>query len=73
MIWNGWGLVLVIGQIAIVAVNAVAFANALRIIRYRDTASLSALQLELERRSELVATIVSWSYLFLVTYSNCQK
>lgn len=64
MIWNGWVLVLMTGQIAVVVINTAAFANALRIIRYWDTSSLSALQLELERRSELVATIVSWSLLF---------
>lgn len=66
MIWNGWVLALLIGQTAVVAINAVAFANAFRILRYWDTSSWSARQLDLEQRSELVATIVSWSLAFQV-------
>ena len=66
MIWNAWVLGLIIGQIAIAAVNVVAFFNALRIVRRWDTTSLSPIQLELEHRSELIATIVSWSLLFQI-------
>ncbi|HEX15666.1 MAG: hypothetical protein DRG33_02825 [Deltaproteobacteria bacterium] len=66
MIWNSWVLALIIGQVGIVAVNAVAFINALRIIRNWDPTSYDPEQLELERRSELVATIVTWSLLFEV-------
>lgn len=64
MIWNGWVLGLIVGQAAIAAVSVVAFVNALRIIRHWDTSSLSPLQLDLENRAELIATIVSWSLLF---------
>jgi hypothetical protein len=66
MIWNGWVLVLIIGQVAVVAVNAAAFVNAVRIVRRWDTTSLSAYQLDLEHRSELVATVVSWGMVFQV-------
>lgn len=66
MIWNGWVLVLIIGQLAVVAINATAFINAVRIVRSWNTASLSAYQLDMEHRSELVSTIVSWSLLFQV-------
>ena len=66
MIWNAWVLGLIIGQLAITAVNVVAFFNALRIVRRWDTTSLSPIQLELEHRSELIATIVSWSLLFQI-------
>lgn len=64
MIWNAWVLSLIIGQIAVAAINAAAFVNAVRIVRHWDTSSLSPAQLELEHKSELVATIVSWSLLF---------
>lgn len=64
MIWNAWVLGLIIGQIAVAAINGVAFTNAIRIVRKWDTTSLSPMQLELEHRSELIATIVSWSLLF---------
>lgn len=66
MIWNGWVLVLIVGQMAVVAVNAVAFISALRIVRSWNTGSLSEFQLDLERRAELVSTIVSWSLVFQV-------
>jgi hypothetical protein len=66
MIWNAWVLGLIIGQMAIVVVNGVAFLNALSIVRKWDTASLSPFQLALEHRSELIATIVSWSLLFQI-------
>lgn len=66
MIWNAWVLGLIIGQIAIAAVNAAAFGNALRIVRNWDTTSLSPMQLDLEHRSELIATIVSWSLIFQI-------
>ena len=66
MIWNAWVLALIIGQIAVAAVNGAAFVNALRIVRTWDTASLSPKQLELEHRSELIAAVVSWSLLFQV-------
>jgi hypothetical protein len=66
MIWNAWVLGLIIGQIAIAAVNGAAFGNAVRIVRNWDTTSLSPRQLELEHRSELMATIVSWSLLFQI-------
>ncbi|MFC1834848.1 hypothetical protein ACFL2Q_08955 [Thermodesulfobacteriota bacterium] len=66
MIWNGWVLGLIIGQTAIVMVNLAAFFTAVRIIRSWDTTSLSPLQSNLERRSELMATIVSWSMFFQV-------
>jgi len=66
MIWNGWVLALITGQIGVVAINATAFANAFRIIFHWNTSSMSARQLDLERRSELIATIVSWSLLFQV-------
>jgi hypothetical protein len=64
MIWNTWVLGLIVGQLAVVAVNGVGFVNALTIVRRWDTASLSPGQLALEHRSELMATIVSWSLLF---------
>ncbi len=64
MIWNAWVLGLIVGQIAVAAINGVAFTNAIRIVRKWDTTSLSPIQLELEHRSELIATIVSWSLLF---------
>ncbi len=64
MIWNAWVLALMIGQIGILCVNAVAFLNALRIVRRWDVRSYAPEQLELERRSELIATIISWSLLF---------
>ena len=66
MIWNAWVLGLIIGQLAITAVNVVAFFNALKIVQRWDTTSLSPIQLELEHRSELIATIVSWSLLFQI-------
>jgi hypothetical protein len=66
MIWNAWVLGLIIGQIAIAAINAAAFFNAIKIVRRWDTASLAPVQLELEHRSELIATIVSWSLLFQI-------
>jgi len=66
MIWNSWVLGLIIGQIAVASVGAAACFNALRIVRSWDTASLSPMQLELEHRSELIATIVSWSLLFQI-------
>jgi len=64
MIWNAWVLGLIVGQMATVAISAIAFANALRIVRKWDTSSMSPMQLDLEHRSELVATIVSCSLLF---------
>jgi hypothetical protein len=64
MIWNTWVLGLIIGQVATTAINSIAFANALRIVLNWDTTSMSPMQLELEHRSELIATIVSWSLLF---------
>ncbi len=64
MIWNSWVLSLIIGQIGIVLINAVAFVSALKIIRKWDTSSYDPEQIDLERRSELVATIVSWSLVF---------
>ncbi|MBI5248696.1 MAG: hypothetical protein HY912_04310 [Desulfomonile tiedjei] len=64
MIWNAWVLGLIIGQMATVAINAVAFANALRIVRNWNTNSMLPMQLDLEHRSELIATIVSCSLLF---------
>lgn len=66
MIWNSWVLGLIIGQAATAAINGVAFANALRIVLNWDTRSMSAVQLDLEHRSELIATIVSCSLLFQV-------
>jgi hypothetical protein len=66
MIWNSWVLGLIIGQGATAAINAVAFANALRIVLNWDTSSMSPMQLDLEHRSELIATIVSCSLLFQV-------
>ena len=66
MIWNAWVLGLIVGQIAMAVINGTAFLNALRIIRKWDTESLSPAQLDLERRSELIATIVSWSLLFQI-------
>ncbi len=66
MIWNAWVLGLIIGQIAMAAINGAAFWNAVRIIRKWDTGSFSPAQLELEHRSELIATIVSWSLLFQI-------
>ena len=64
MIWNAWVLGLIVGQLAVAAVNGVGFLNALTIVRRWDTTSLSPSQLALEHRSELLATIVSWSLLF---------
>lgn len=64
MIWNAWVLALMVGQVGILCVNAVAFLNALRIVRRWDVRSYAPEQLELERRSELIATIISWSLLF---------
>jgi len=61
VIWNSWVLSLIIGQIGIVLINAVAFVSALKIIRRWDTSSYDPGQIDLERRSELVAIIVSWS------------
>lgn len=66
MIWNAWVLSLIVGQIAIAAVNGVAFVNAVRILHDWDTSSLSPEQLMLEHRSELLATVVSWSLLFQI-------
>ena len=66
MIWNSWVLSLIIGQLAVVAVNTVAFVNALKITWRWDTESYAPEQLELERRSELITTIISWSLLFEV-------
>lgn len=66
MIWNAWVLGLIVGQIAIAAVNGAAFGNAVKIVREWNTTSLSPQQLELEHRSELIATIVSWSLLFQI-------
>ncbi len=66
MIWNAWVLGLIIGQMATAAITAVAFANAIRIVRNWDTNSMLPMQLDLEHRSELIATIVSWSLLFQV-------
>lgn len=66
MIWNSWVLGLIIGQVATAAINAVAFANALKIVLNWDTSSMSPMQLDLEHRSELIATIVSCSLLFQV-------
>ncbi len=66
MIWNAWVLGLIIGQMATAAITAVAFANALRIVRNWDTNSMLPTQLDLEHRSELIATIVSCSLLFQV-------
>lgn len=66
MIWNSWVLSLIIGQIGIVAINAVAFVSAIRIIRKWDISSYDPEQIDLERRSELVATIVSWSLFFSI-------
>jgi len=66
MIWNAWVLGLIVGQVAIAAINMVAFGSALKIVRNWDTNSLSPMQLELEHRSELIATIVSWSLLFQI-------
>ncbi|MDQ7783498.1 MAG: hypothetical protein RDU20_11505 [Desulfomonilaceae bacterium] len=66
MIWNAWVLGLIIGQTATAAINAVAFANALRIVHNWDTRSTLPMQLDLEHRSELIATIVSCSLLFQV-------
>jgi len=64
MIWNGWVLGLIIGQLAVAAINVAAFFNAVKIVRHWDTGTMSGLQLELEHRSELIATIVSWTLLF---------
>ena len=64
MIWNSWVLGLIIGQVATTAINAIAFANALRIVLNWDTTSMSPMQLEMEHRSELIAAIISWSMLF---------
>lgn len=64
MIWNSWVLSLIIGQIGIVIVNAFAFISALQILRRWDTSSYNPEQINLERKSELVATIVSWSLFF---------
>lgn len=64
MIWNAWVLGLIIGQVAIAAINTVAFANALRIVRHWDINSTLPRQLDLEHRSELIATIVSCSLFF---------
>lgn len=66
MIWNAWVLGLIIGQFAIAAVNMAAFFNAIIIVRQWNTASLSPIQLDLEHRSELIATIVSWSLFFQI-------
>ncbi len=64
MIWNAWVLALLIGQVGILLVNAVAFVNAVGIVRRWDVRSYAPEQLELERRSELIATIISWSLIF---------
>ncbi len=64
MIWNGWTLALIVGQLMIVAVNAAAFFNAVKIVQQWDISSFSPGQLELERRTELIATVVSWSLFF---------
>ncbi len=66
MIWNSWVLGLIIGQLATTAINAVAFANALIIVRNWDTSSMSPMQLSLEHRSELIATILACSLFFQV-------
>lgn len=66
MLWNTWVLGLIIGQTAVAAINGVAFLNALTILRRWDTTSYSPIQLALEHRSELIATIVSWSLLFQI-------
>lgn len=66
MIWNAWVLGLIVGQMATAVINAVALANALRIARKWDTNSMLPMQLDLEHRSELIATIVSCSLLFQV-------
>lgn len=66
MIWNAWVLGLIIGQMATALITAVAFTNALRIVRNWDTTSMLPMQLDLEHRSELIATIVSCSLLFQV-------
>lgn len=64
MIWNSWVLGLIIGQLATAAINAVAFANAWKIVQNWDTKSMSGMQLDLEHRSELISTIVSCTLLF---------
>ena len=64
MIWNSWVLGLIIGQLATATINAVAFANAWKIVLNWDTKSMSGLQLDLEHRSELISTIVSCTLLF---------
>jgi len=66
MIWNAWVLGLIIGQMATALINAVAFVNALKIVRNWDTNSMLPMQLDLEHRSELIATIVSCSLLFQI-------
>jgi len=66
MIWNSWILTLIIGQFGIVAINGVAFINAVKIIKSWNTSSFQPQQLELERRSELISTIISWSLIFQI-------
>jgi hypothetical protein len=66
MIWNAWVLGLIIGQVAIFVINTAAFFNAVKIVRRWDTASFAPIQLELEHRSELIATIASWSLFFQI-------
>lgn len=64
MILNSWVLALMIGQIGVFAINGVAFINAIKIIKKWDIRSFHPEQLELERRSELISTIISWSLVF---------
>ncbi len=66
MIWNAWVLGLIIGQMAVAMINGVAFINALIILRRWNATSYAPFQLNLEHRSELVATIVSWSLSFQI-------